>query len=214
MNKNCFFKKICRSTKFWVERLPRIFLIVHFSSVQLLSRVQPFVTPQPAAHQASLSITNSRRFLRLMSVESVVPSNHLILCHPLLLPSIFPSIRVFSNESVLCLRWPKLFEFQPQHQSFQWIFRTDFLWDVDIIFRAFLGSQYYWIEGTESFVKWRHLLPFQKTRNDRVTRDFYGVQMWMRAPRPPVQQMSLLPMVISEELREWKKQPSGASTTP
>ena len=73
-----------------------------FSSVQLLSRVRLFMTPWTAAHQASLSITNSQSPLRLMSIESVMPSNHLILCHPLLLlPSIFPSIRVFSNESAL-----------------------------------------------------------------------------------------------------------------
>ena len=66
------------------------------------------VTLCTAARQASLSITHSRSFLKLMSIESVMPSNHLILCHPLfLLPSIFPSIRVFSNESVLCIRWPK-----------------------------------------------------------------------------------------------------------
>jgi len=72
-----------------------------FSSVQLLSRVQLFATPWTAALQASLSITNSWRLLRLMSIESVIPSNHLILCPPFLLPSsIFPSIRVFSNESV------------------------------------------------------------------------------------------------------------------
>ena len=64
-----------------------------------------------AAHQASLSITNSRSLLKLMSIESVMPSNHLILCHPLLLPSIFPSIRVFSNESVLCIRWQKYWSF-------------------------------------------------------------------------------------------------------
>ena len=99
-----------------------------FSSVQLLSRVQLFVTPWTAAHQASLSITNSRSLLKLTSIESVMPSNHLILCHPFLLsPSIFPSIRVFSNESVLHIRWPKALEFQLQYQSFQWIFRTDFL---------------------------------------------------------------------------------------
>ena len=65
-----------------------------------------------AAHKASLSITNSQRLLKLMSIESVMPSSHLILCHPLLLlPSIFPSIRVFSNESVLCIRWPKYWSF-------------------------------------------------------------------------------------------------------
>ena len=78
------------------------------SSVQSLSRVRFFATPQTAARQASLSITNSRSLLKLMSSESVMPSNHLILCHPfLLLPSIFPSIRVFSNESALRIRWPK-----------------------------------------------------------------------------------------------------------
>ena len=82
------------------------------SSVQLLSRVQFFVTPWTAARQASLSNTNSWSLLRLMSIESVMPSNHLILCHPLLLlPSIFHSIRVFSNESVLHIRWPKYWSF-------------------------------------------------------------------------------------------------------
>ena len=81
---------------------------VQFSSVQSLSHVQIFSTPWTAARQASLSITNSRSLPRLMSVESVMPSKHLILCHPLLLlPSIFPSIRDFSNESVLHIRWPK-----------------------------------------------------------------------------------------------------------
>ena len=78
----------------------------------LLSLVRLFTTPWTAACQASLSITNSRSLLKLMSIESVIPSNHLILCHPLLLlPSIFPSIRVFSNESVLHIRWPKYWSF-------------------------------------------------------------------------------------------------------
>ena len=82
------------------------------SSLQLLSCVQLFVTPWTAARQDSLSITNSRSLLKLMSIESVMPSNHLILCHPLLLPlSIFPSTRVFANESVLCIRWPKDWSF-------------------------------------------------------------------------------------------------------
>ena len=86
--------------------------IDQFSSVQSLSHVQLFVTPWTAACQASLSITNFRSLLKLMSTESVMPSNHLILCHPLLLlPSIFPSIRVFSNESVLRIRWPKYWSF-------------------------------------------------------------------------------------------------------
>ena len=83
-----------------------------FSSVQLLSRVWLFVTPWTAAHQASLSITNSQSLLKLMSIESVMPSNHFTLCHPLLHPpSIFPSIRVFSKESALRIRWPKYWSF-------------------------------------------------------------------------------------------------------
>ena len=83
-----------------------------FSAVQSLSRVRLFVTPWTSVHQASLFITNSQSSLKLMSIESVMPSNHLILCcRPLLLPSIFPSIRVFSNESVLRIRWPKYWSF-------------------------------------------------------------------------------------------------------
>ena len=82
-----------------------------FSSVQLLSRVWLFVTPWTAARQASLSITNSWSLPKLMPIEWMMPSNHLILCHPLLLPSIFPSIRVFSNESALHIRWPKDWSF-------------------------------------------------------------------------------------------------------
>ena len=83
-----------------------------FSSVQSLSRVQFFATPWTAARQASLSITNSRSVLKLMSIESVMPCNQLIVCHPLLLvPSIFPSTRVFSTESFLCIRWPKYWSF-------------------------------------------------------------------------------------------------------
>ena len=82
------------------------------SSVQLLSCVQLCVTPWTATLQASLSITNSQNLLKLMSIESVMPSNHLILCHPLLLlPSIFPSIRVLSKESALHIRWPKYWSF-------------------------------------------------------------------------------------------------------
>jgi len=83
-----------------------------FSSIQLLSRVQLFETPWTTARQASLSIINSRSLPKLMSIESVMPSNHLILYHPLLLlPSIFPSIRVFSNESVFRIMWPKYWSF-------------------------------------------------------------------------------------------------------
>ena len=89
----------------WVQALSL------FSSVQSLSHVQFFATPWTAAHQASLSITNSQSLLKLMSTESVMSSNHLILCRPLLLPSIFPTIRVFSSESVLHIRWPKYWSF-------------------------------------------------------------------------------------------------------
>ena len=102
-------------------------LCTFLPSVQL-SRIWLFVTPWTAAHQASLSIANSQSSLKPMSIESVMPSNHLILCRPLLLlSSLFPSSRVFSNESVLCIRWPKYWEFQLHHQSFQWKFRTDLL---------------------------------------------------------------------------------------
>ena len=81
-------------------------------SVQSLSRVQLFATPWTTAHQASLSITNSQSLLNLMSIKLVMPSNHLILCQPLLLlPSIFPSVRVFSNESTLQILWPKYWSF-------------------------------------------------------------------------------------------------------
>ena len=87
-------------------------LRVPFSSIQSLSHFRLFATPWAAARQASLSITSSQSLLKLMSIESVMPSNHLILCHPLLLPpSIFPSIRVFSSESVLRIRWRKYWSF-------------------------------------------------------------------------------------------------------
>ena len=99
-------------------------------SVQSLSHVRPFATPWSAARQASPSITNSQSLLKPMSIESVMPSNHLIFCRPLLLlPSIFPSISVFSNESALCIRWPKYWSFslsiRPSNEysgliSFRW----------------------------------------------------------------------------------------------
>ena len=102
---------VCMLCPLCLKRSPVPSLIPHLI-VQSLSRVQLFVTPWTAAHQASLSFTNSQSLLKLMSIESVMPSNHLILCHPLLLlPSIFPSIRVFPNESVLHIRWPKYWSF-------------------------------------------------------------------------------------------------------
>ena len=110
-----------------------ILIVFNFSSVQLLSRVWLYATPWTAAHQASLSITNSRSLPKPMSIESVTASNHLILCHPLLLlPSIVPSIRVFSNESALCIRWPKYWSFSfnisPSNEHLGLIsFRMDWL---------------------------------------------------------------------------------------
>ena len=99
--------------------------------VQLLSHIQLFVTPWTVVRQASLSLTNSQTLLKLMSIESVMPSNHLILCHPLLLlPSIFPIIKVFSSESVVPIRWPKYWSFNfsisPSNEYSGWIsFRMD-----------------------------------------------------------------------------------------
>ena len=105
----------------------------NFLSVQSLSRVRPFACPWTGAHHASLSITNFQRLLKLTFIESVMPSNHLILCRPLLLPpSIFPGIRVFSNESVLRIRWPKYWSFsfsiRPSNEySVLFSFRIDWL---------------------------------------------------------------------------------------
>ena len=106
--------------------------------VQSLSRVWLFATPWTTARQASLSITNSRSLSKLISIESVIPSNHLILCHPLLLlPSIFPSIRVFSSEVALCIRWPKYWSFNfstsPSNECSELIsFRID-LFDLLVV---------------------------------------------------------------------------------
>ena len=108
-----------------------IFYSIQFSSVQLLSRVRLFVTPGTAARQVSLFITNSQSLVKLMSIKLVMPSNHLILCHPLLfLPSTFPSIRVFSNESVLHIRcteyWSFSFSISPSNEYSRLIsFRID-----------------------------------------------------------------------------------------
>ena len=115
-----------------------------FSSVQLLSRVRLFVTPCTAAHQASHSITNSWSLLKLTFIESVMPSNHLILCRPLLLlPSVFPNIRVFSSESLLHIRWPKYWRFSfsisPSNNYSGLIsFRID--WLVLLAFQGTLNS--------------------------------------------------------------------------
>ena len=119
-----FFMIFC----WYVDCFSSTICSVQFSSVQLLSHVQLFVTPWTTAHQASLSITSSWSSPKLMSIESVMPSCPLILCCPLLLlSSIFPSIRVFSSKSALHISLVKLLGIQLQHQSFQWIFRVDFL---------------------------------------------------------------------------------------
>ena len=94
-----------------LTELPSTRAIIRTQSVQSLSHVQLFVTPWIAGCQSSLCITNSRSLLTLMYIQSMMPSNHLILCHPFLLPSIFPSIRIFPKESVLHIRWPKYWGF-------------------------------------------------------------------------------------------------------
>ena len=127
---------------------------VQFSSVQSLSRVQLFAAPWIAEHQASLSITNSRNLLKLMSIESVMPSSHLILCRPLLLlPSMPPSIRVFSNESTLHMRWPKYWSFSfsisPSSEHPGLIsFRMDWF-DLPAVQGTLMLVSHYW----EEFVK-------------------------------------------------------------
>ena len=106
----------------------QMWALYQFSSVQLLSCVWLFVTPWTIACHAFLPITNSRSLFKLMSIESVMPTKYLILCHSLiLLPSIFPSIRVFFQWGSPLHQVAKVLEFQPQRQSFQWIFRIDFL---------------------------------------------------------------------------------------
>ena len=112
----CLYRAAQSSSVLWGPFLDSDSKSIRFSSVQLFSCVQHFTTPWTTACQASLSITNSQSLLKLMSIELVMPSNHLILCHPLLFPpSIFPSIRVFSNESNSLHEVAKILEFQLQH---------------------------------------------------------------------------------------------------
>ena len=120
------------SVENWLGVAHLLYLCARGPTVQSLSCVRLFATPWTAACQASLSITNSQSLLKLMSIESVMPSSHLILCHPLLLPSVFPSIRVFSNESVLRIRWPKYwslsFSISPSNEYSRLLsFRMDWL---------------------------------------------------------------------------------------
>ena len=127
-----------------------------YISVQSLSRVRLFATPWTAAHQASLSITNSQSLPKFMSIELVMSSNHLILCRPLLLlPSIFPSIRVFSNKSVLHIRWPKYWSFSfnisPSNEHSGLIsFRMDWLALLSVIISTFVCR-------STSLMQWPHL---------------------------------------------------------
>ena len=113
----------------WEPVLSYHIIMSQLSSVQSVSHVWLFATPWTAACQASLSITNSWSLLKLTSIESVITSNHLVICRPLLLlPSVFPGIRVFSDESVLHIRWPKYWSFSfSLSPSQSWIFRTDLL---------------------------------------------------------------------------------------
>ena len=132
-----------------------------FSSVQPLSFVWLFVTPWTVTHQAFLSITNSQSLLKLMSIESVIPSNHPVFCHSLLLlPAIFPSIRGFSNESVLCIRWPKYWSFSfsisPSNEYSRLIsFRIDWLdlLAVQVTFNSLLQHH-----SSKAFNKGNHFL--------------------------------------------------------
>ena len=126
-----------------------------FSSVQSFSYVGLFATPWTAARQASLSITNSRSLLQLMSIESVMPSNHLILCHPLLLlPSIFPSIKVFSNESTLRMRWPKYWSFSLSislSNEYSGLISFRMVWLDLLVVQGALKSLLQFKESTQSF---------------------------------------------------------------
>ena len=129
----------------------KYFSSVQFISVQWLSRIRFFVTPWIAARQASLSITNSRSSLKLTSIESVMPSSHLILCHPLFfLPPIPPSIRIFSNKSTLCMRWPKYWSFSfsiipsKEHPGLKYL-------------PTVKDKDYLLIESSTAFCCWRHL---------------------------------------------------------
>ena len=111
MGKNCLFNTWCWENWIFTCETIKLDPLPQFSLVQSLSRIRLFATPWISARQATLCITNSRSLHKLMSIDSVMPSSHLILCRPLLLPLIPPSIRVFSNESTLRIRWPKYWSF-------------------------------------------------------------------------------------------------------
>ena len=136
MNVGTFYSSKINSPGKWITLWVSEWKLLQFSSVHSLSPVRLFVTPWIAARQASPSISNSQSSLKRMSIESVMPSSHLILCCPLLLlPPIPPSIRVFSNESTLCMRWPKYWSFRANKPSCHnyWVCALE------------LGSYNYWI---------------------------------------------------------------------
>ena len=157
---------------------------VQFRSVQLLSRVQLFATPWIAAHQASLSITNSRSSLKLTSIESVMPSSHLILCHPLLLlPPIPASIRVFSNKSTLHMRWPKYWSFSfsiiPSKEIPGQIFRMDWL---DLLGRVSKGLSRVFSNTTVQKHQFFSAQPSSQSNSHIHTWLFENSQPWLDGP--------------------------------
>ena len=128
-NRICWYSGTPILPKCWLGYGMYILIILYIVVVQLLSPVQLFVTPWNATRQSSLSFTVSQSLLKLMSIELVMPPNHFILCCPLLLPSIFPSIRVFCNESALGIRWPKYWSFSisPSNISFHYFLGSKFI---------------------------------------------------------------------------------------
>ena len=155
---------------------------VSFSSVQSLSCVWLFATPWTTAHQTSLSITNSWSLFKLRSITSVMPSNHLILCCPLLPPSVFPSIRVFSSESALCIRWPKDWSFSISIVDNKAVLVSGLQWsdsDILILQDKFLKWNY-WTKGRRFCEFLRHTanIPAEMYNSD-------SHQEWVRAVFPP-----------------------------
>ena len=151
---------VCMAVSFVEQRVgggEKVRLKDHFVVILLLSHVRLSVTPWTEAHKASLSFTIYRSLLKLMSIKSVMPSNHLILCHPfLLLPSIFPSIGVFSNESILCIRWPKFwsitFIINPSNEYSELIsFRTNWF-DLLAFHRTF--KSHLWHHNLKASILW------------------------------------------------------------
>ena len=147
-----------------------------FSSVQSLSHVQLFVTPWTSAHQASLSITNSRSPPKPMSTESVMPSNRLIFCHPLLLlPSIFPSIRVFSNESALHIRWHYLTIYEYMNRNIKLYTLNIYNINLSIVLHR-------WIKGFSGGSAIKNLAAIQKTRVPSLGQEDPWRREWQPTP--------------------------------